>query len=165
MRNPMMLGATALGLTMMATLGTGVAAAKGPQDKACVDAVRAAGDWGKNLNPGKATFVAGDPGSETIDEIPAGVVYCGLGGRDVVTVNNGWFYGGDDIDTVHVNNGRVHGGDATDVVMENNGLFEGATGVDVVHVNNGVFDGGAGFDYIDVDGVNNGICIDVERGC
>lgn len=150
-------------IVALATVGVAAAGAKGPHDKACVAEVRAAGDWGRTLNPGRAAFMSGTSGDDVIDLIPAGTVYCGLGGHDVVRVNNGWFYGGDGIDTVEVNNGIVDGGAATDVALENHGVFRGRAGADAVHVNTGLFDGGPGIDT--VQAVNTGTCVDVESGC
>lgn len=159
----MMLGAAATGLLVLMTIGGGIAAAGGPHDKGCVNEVRIAGDWGKNVNPGKATFVSGTEGNDMIDTIDAGVVFCGLGGHDHVVVNNGWFYGGDGIDSIEVNNGIVDGGEETDVVFTNNGVFNGKNDRDAVLVNNGVFNGGPGSDVVQNE--NNGTCIDVEQGC
>ena len=146
------------------TLAFTTAATAAKPDRACTAEVRAAGDWGKNLNPGKATFVSGTPGDDMIPYIAPGVVFCGLGGDDVVEVNDGWFYGGDDIDAVAINNGFVNGGQDTDVVLTNNGEFFGGPDVvrDIVHVNLGLFDGGPGNDLVQA---NFGLCISVESGC
>lgn len=153
--------AAAIALAASAAASSGVDAA--PPDKACVAEVRAAGDWGRTLNPGKATFVSGTPGDDVVQHIAEGTVFCGLGGNDVVIENHGWFYGGDDIDTVHFNMGVVDGGAQTDVVVDNRGEFRGRTSRDVVLVNNGLFDGGPGIDA--VQNANNGVCVDVEQGC
>jgi hypothetical protein len=150
-------------LVLLVSIGGTVAGAGGPHDKACVAEIRNAGDWGKTLNPGKATFISGTAGDDKLEIIEAGVVFCGLGGNDTVVVNNGWFYGGGGIDTVWENNGIVDGGENTDVVLMNGGVFRGRNAADFVHVNKGVFDGGPGIDGI--EGENSGTCIDVEEGC
>lgn len=155
---------TAAGLAFTLILVTTGTATAGPKnDRTCIAAVKAAGDWGKGLNPGKANFVSGTEGDDDIGEVPPGTVFCGLGGDDRVTVNNGWFYGGAGVDQVDTNNGMVIGGDNTDLVTTNNGVFEGGNALDAVKVNNGLFDGGPGVDIIEV--ANNGTCIDVEHGC
>lgn len=153
----------AVSLTALTALLPLAPAGAAPPDKACVAEVRAAGDWGRTLNPGKATFVSGTPGDDVIERIEPGVVYCGLGGHDIVLENHGWFYGGDGIDTVVLNLGTVDGGAHTDVVQDNRGEFRGRGSRDVVIVNNGFFDGGPGIDA--VQDVNNGSCVDVEQGC
>lgn len=158
----LLMGTVAAAMAVLVGFGA-EAQARGPQDKACVAEIRAAGDWGKQLNPGKASFISGTPGDDVIENIPAGTVFCGLGGNDVVRTNNGWFYGGSGIDTVDVNNGMVDGGDQTDVVLENNGVFNGRNGRDVVHFNNGFFDGGPGTDLVQNE--NSGTCVNVEWGC
>jgi Ca2+-binding RTX toxin-like protein len=154
-------GAVVLGMLVLMASSAPVGA--GGPDKACVSEIRAAGDWGKTLNPGKAEFVSGTEGDDVIDTIAPGVVFCGLGGDDVVAVNNGWFYGGDGIDTVTVNNAMFDGGTQTDVVITNNGVFNGRESRDVVLVNNGWFNGGPGVDLVQDE--NNGTCVDVEEGC
>lgn len=160
MPSKMMIAASLTAVASLVHLGPADAA---PPDKACVAEVRAAGDWGRTLNPGKATFVTGTPGDDVIDLIEPGVVFCGLGGHDVVLENRGWFYGGDGIDTVVVNLGTVDGGAQTDVVWDNRGEFRGRESRDVVLVNHGLFDGGPGIDAVQDE--NNGSCIDVEEGC
>lgn len=150
-----------VGLLVLTALSSPVGA--GGPDKACAREVRDAGDWGKSLNPGKAEFVSGTEGDDVIDLIAPGVAFCGLGGNDVVIINNGWFYGGEGMDTVTVNNGMFDGGSETDVAMTNNGVFNGRQSRDIVHVNNGWFNGGPGADL--VQDQNNGGCVDVEEGC
>ena len=154
---------TVIGVGMTTAMLWGGVAQAGPPDKACVAEVRAAGDWGKTLNPGKARFVAGTSGDDVIDYIAPDMVFCGLGGNDTVLVNEGWFYGGDDVDTVETNRGTIDGGADTDVVIANHGVFKGRSARDVVHVNLGMFDGGPGTDA--VQDRNDGTCIDVEEGC
>ncbi len=156
---------TAAVLASIALTLASPAAGAGAPDRECRREVRAAGDWGRELNPGRATFVSGTAGDDVVAHVPAGVVFCGLGGDDRVLENEGWFYGGDGIDTVETNFGMTHGGADTDVVLANHGLFEGGPDAarDVVHVNHGIFDGGPGSDL--VQDANFGTCIDVEVGC
>ncbi len=157
--------ATSTALALLALTLVASPAGAAPVDRQCRSEVRAAGDWGKELSPGKATFVVGTSGNDVVAHVPAGVVYCGLGGNDRVVLNEGWFYGGEGIDTVETNMGMAHGGTETDVVLANHGLFEGGPDAtrDVVHVNHGIFDGGPGSDL--VQDANFGTCIDVEIGC
>ena len=140
-----------------------VPATAAPVDKRCVAEVRAAGDWGRTVNPGRYTFIVGTDGHDRIAEVPAGAVFCGLGGNDVIEVNRGRVYGGAGIDTVLHNEGVVDGGLETDIVMVNDGDFYGRGSRDVVDDNRGFFDGGAGVDLVQTS--NSGVCVDVEEGC
>jgi hypothetical protein len=138
------------------------------QNARCVAEAARLGLLDKQLNPSNHTFVGGTLGGDgqpfgsTPLNVAANEVWCGFGGDDLVTTNDGIVIGGDGTDSVSVNNGTFYGGPGNDDVFFNaaTGRFYGQGGNDSVFLNRGFFNGGPGFDSIEES--SGGTCQAVE---
>jgi hypothetical protein len=103
--------------------------------------------------------IFGTDGDDAVPSVPAGEVYCGLGGNDLVGSLAGTFIGGPGADRVMQlhSSGTFYGGPGNDIIIgpysnqevTSWGTFFGGPGNDRIHgENRGLFEGGPGHDHV-----------------
>ena len=94
--------------------------------------------------------INGTDGSDSVDMVLVGEVFCGGAGNDHVGFNFGTVKGGQGDDSVVLNFGSFEGGNGNDSAGENHGTFAGGKGNDDLSSNfaSGTFFGGHGNDSV-----------------
>jgi hypothetical protein len=104
--------------------------------------------------PDRGPIPPGLPGGTPLN-VAARTVYCGFGGNDFITDNEGWTFAGSGDDLFAVNNGTFIGGPGNDITYYhgvNQGVFIGNSGNDSVYGNSGRFNGNEDDDSVGYQG-------------